>query len=111
MFVHGLNGDRRKSWTKVVKHGQDLSGPGRFLKGGRVKECICWPKDLLPHDLPAARIIAYGHCGEVARLFKPSPKYTLYKIGQDLVTRLQSLRDAKAEVLASYVQQEHILKF
>ncbi|KAI0018108.1 hypothetical protein F4780DRAFT_540142 [Xylariomycetidae sp. FL0641] len=39
VFVHGLFGARMGTWAK----------------GG-----VCWPRDLLPHDVPNARIIAWG---------------------------------------------------
>ncbi|KAL1598071.1 hypothetical protein SLS59_007081 [Nothophoma quercina] len=39
--VHGLNGDREKTWT---------AGNG-----------VHWLRDLLPHDLPRARILSWGY--------------------------------------------------
>jgi hypothetical protein len=46
VFVHGLHGDRIKTWSK---------------------DKICWPRDLLKEDLPNARILSV--C--VARAFAP----------------------------------------
>ncbi|KAG4282361.1 hypothetical protein FPRO06_09034 [Fusarium proliferatum] len=40
VFLHGLRGDREKTWTK--------SG-------------VVWPKDLLPDDVPASRIFLFGY--------------------------------------------------
>jgi hypothetical protein len=81
--------------ARFLKHKSITNGPS---EGQVTKRRICWPKDLLPGDLPAARIITYGYRGEVARFLKPSSKHTLFTIGQDLVTRLQSLRNKDEEV-------------
>ena len=43
VFVHGLRGDRIKTWQA---------------------EKVVWPKDLLPDDIPHARIMTYGYDGE-----------------------------------------------
>ena len=40
VFVHGLPGDATETWT--------TSG-------------ICWPKDLLPQDIPDARVMTFGY--------------------------------------------------
>jgi hypothetical protein len=37
VLVHGLNGDRIKTWSK---------------------DNVCWPRDLLKEDLPNARILS-----------------------------------------------------
>jgi hypothetical protein len=42
IFVHGLQGHR----------------VGSFTKGA-----VCWPRDLLGHDVPASRIVSWGHGG------------------------------------------------
>ena len=42
VFVHGLRGDRIKTW--------DVDG-------------VVWPRDLLPQDLPNARIMSYSYDG------------------------------------------------
>ena len=39
VFVHCLGGDRIASWEK---------------------DGVCWPRDLLPHDIPKSRIIMVG---------------------------------------------------
>jgi len=40
VFVHGLHGDKIKTWSK---------------------DRICWPRDLLKEDLPNARILSWGY--------------------------------------------------
>lgn len=45
VFIHGLNGHYMRTWT--------------HQKG------TCWPKDLLPQALPAARIFSYGYPSQI----------------------------------------------
>ncbi|KAK3379401.1 hypothetical protein B0T24DRAFT_154684 [Lasiosphaeria ovina] len=47
VFVHGLTGDREKTWTA-----RDATEP--------------WPKALLPSELPTARILTFGYDANVA---------------------------------------------
>ncbi|OWY43833.1 hypothetical protein AA0119_g7283 [Alternaria tenuissima] len=48
IFVHGLTGGRETTWTH---------------KG---KKQTLWPRDLLPEDIPRARIITFGYDADVA---------------------------------------------
>lgn len=48
IFIHGLNGNRKSAWTKEDKRG----------------ECF-WPEDLLPDDIPDARIAVWGYDADV----------------------------------------------
>ncbi|MCJ1320785.1 hypothetical protein MMC15_006126 [Xylographa vitiligo] len=41
IFVHGYSGDRLGSWT--------------------ASDGTCWPRDLLPHDVPDVRVILWGY--------------------------------------------------
>ncbi|QPC78322.1 hypothetical protein HYE68_009074 [Fusarium pseudograminearum] len=54
VFVHGLNGDRIKTWT--FEETED--SPSMF-----------WPKDLLPTRCENARILSFGYNAEVVHLF------------------------------------------
>jgi hypothetical protein len=47
VFVHGITGNRETTWTY------------------KNKPPIFWPKDLLPADLPKARIITFGYDADV----------------------------------------------
>ena len=42
VFVHGLRGDRIKTWQK---------------------EDVFWPRDFLPQELPDVRVMSYGYDG------------------------------------------------
>ena len=43
-FVHGVNGGNISTWTMKDK---------------------CWPRDLLPSDIPNARILSYGYDAKI----------------------------------------------
>lgn len=45
--IHGLQGDIEKTWTH------------------QPSQCF-WPRDCLAHDVPAARILAYGYNADAA---------------------------------------------
>lgn len=49
VFFHGLRGGRETTWT---------------ARGTN----ICWPRDLLHHGLPLARIMTYGYDADVTGL-------------------------------------------
>lgn len=52
IFVHGLGGDRIKTWT--------WQGSGRE---------VFWPKDLLPQACPTARILSFGYNADFAHFY------------------------------------------
>lgn len=47
VFIHGIFGNRRSTWEK---------------------DGIFWPEQLLPNDIPDARIITYGYCTTAIQL-------------------------------------------
>ncbi|GAB1315441.1 hypothetical protein MFIFM68171_05651 [Madurella fahalii] len=74
VFVHGLTGDREKTWTA---HG--ASEP--------------WPKALLPSKLPTARILAYGYDAYVTNWQGVVSQNRIGDHAWNLVTSLSSYRD------------------
>lgn len=50
VFVHGLFGHREHTWT------------------GLQNKSIMWPRDLLPTDVPNARILTFGYDADVVKL-------------------------------------------
>ncbi|KAF2494496.1 hypothetical protein BU16DRAFT_463425, partial [Lophium mytilinum] len=50
VFVHGLTGNRRSTWT--------------YRPGVSGEECF-WPRDILPKDIPEARIMTWGYDADV----------------------------------------------
>ncbi|KAK3708301.1 hypothetical protein LTR37_011566 [Vermiconidia calcicola] len=69
IFVHGLTGDREKTWTH--------QSTSRF-----------WPEELLPTDLPDARIFTYGYDADVAHFFS---RVSQSRIGDHAQTLLNSV--------------------
>lgn len=53
ILIHGVNGDPIKTWEHVSSDGS----------GKRV----LWPRDLLPKDFPAARVLSFGYNGDIYR--------------------------------------------
>ena len=77
IFIHGLNGDSERTW----KH----------TKG------VYWPIDLLPKDIPNARILSYGYNADVAKLFGNVGHGTLRDHAATFVTELGSFRACESE--------------
>jgi hypothetical protein len=65
--VHGLNGHREKTWT---------AGNG-----------VHWLRDLLPHNMPRARILSWGYDANTHSGSRVSCEY-LYNHAQTLVSDL-----------------------
>ncbi|RMI99068.1 hypothetical protein BHE90_017405 [Fusarium euwallaceae] len=85
VFIHGLNGDRVKTWTSD----ETKKNPSVF-----------WPKELLPAKCENARILSFGYNAEVAHFFnigkaKPpvAPTTTIDDHSAALLDSLKGLRD------------------
>lgn len=72
-FVHGLGGGRYSTWTK---------------------DEVFWPYNLLPKDIPDARIITWGYNAEVAHFLSPDSKVRVRDHAKSLLNDLNGLRDA-----------------
>ncbi|KAI0163924.1 hypothetical protein GGR57DRAFT_451829 [Xylariaceae sp. FL1272] len=77
VFVHGLGGHREGTWA-----GTEPS------TGVRIE----WIRDLLPEDLPSARIITYGYDSDVTSALYLTQK-VLYAHTKSLLTDLKRLRE------------------
>jgi len=77
VFVHGLRGDKRETWS----HGN-----------------VFWPKDLLPKDLPFARIMTWGYNAEVVNFNCEPSQNSIAGFSGDLLSDLSSLRLSEEEV-------------
>ncbi|KAI0506067.1 hypothetical protein F5B22DRAFT_651114 [Xylaria bambusicola] len=69
VFLHGLNGRADKTFV----HGRS----GTY-----------WPADLLPNDIPNARILSFGYDADVATFFGPVGQNTLQGHASNLVNAL-----------------------
>src|SRR3981189_2808041 len=71
VLVHGIGGHREGSWT--------------------APNGICWPRDLLPKEVPQARILTYGYDSRT-QSSEPITHQTLYGHGTSLVSSLSLYR-------------------
>jgi hypothetical protein len=79
--VHGLNGHREKTWT---------AGNG-----------VNWLRDLLPHDLPNARVLSWGYDANTHSSSRVSCQY-LFDHARTLVSDLCLERE-----VTQVVEQQH----
>lgn len=78
IFIHGLRGDALKTWSKGD---------------------ICWPRDLLKHDLKNARIISWGYDSSVLKPIKSSSQASIFGHVENLLNDISRVRDSlKAEI-------------
>jgi len=82
VFVHGLTGDRERTWTH--------------------KSSACfWPEDVLPADLPNARIYTYGYDVDVTHFTSPVSQSRIHEHAQLLLSRLAIARE-RTETVSLY---------
>ena len=79
--MHGLNGHREKSWT------DSRSG-------------ILWLRDLLPHQLPNARVLTFGYDADTLKVSTGVSQLGLNDHAASLVAELLRVR-ADAEVIGT----------
>ena len=59
---------------------------------------MCWPRDLLPQDLPNVRIITWGYDADVANVFKQSGHASIFGHAQSFLRDIARLRQKAEEV-------------
>lgn len=74
VFVHGLNGDRVRTWTK---------------------NGVFWPRDLLPLKPPNSRILTFGYNADLG------PSSSTLRMRDFAVSLLSGLRDERQKPDAS----------
>ncbi|PSN64914.1 hypothetical protein BS50DRAFT_677808 [Corynespora cassiicola Philippines] len=72
VFVHGLTGNRDTTWT--------------------YNDSVLWPRDLLPKDIPHARILTFGYDADVARFFSITSSNTIRDHGKSFAQDLAMFR-------------------
>ena len=78
VFVHGINGGPHSTWFK----------------------CNCmWPKDLLPHRIPKARIMTYGYD---AKFLNTAATASIRDIAMTILSDLANIR-GKTEVSSQHI--------
>jgi protein SERAC1 len=73
VFVHGLTGNREKTWTH--------------------RNGIFWPGSLLPEDFPRARIMTFGYDADIVRFWTIASSNRLGDHGKSLVYALLDQRE------------------
>lgn len=86
MFVHGLTGNRESTWSET-------------------RSGVVWPQDLLPKDMPKARIMTFGYDADVVRLIDIASSNTIRDHGKALATEL-----GRKRLLDGSVNTEHLSK-
>ncbi len=78
IFIHGLTGSSYHTW---------VSNTG-----------VYWPTDLLPHDIPDTRIMAFGYDADVTRFVGPVSQNSVRDHASDLVGDLAAIRGTVSPV-------------
>ncbi|KAF2187179.1 kinase-like protein [Zopfia rhizophila CBS 207.26] len=86
IFVHGLTGDREKTWTA-----NSAATP--------------WPQALLPGTLPTARILTFGYDAYVADWQGIISKNRIGNYSMDLLTAVAAYRENNNTALATAAQK------
>ena len=109
MFVHGLQGHPRKTWTwRGTKQIEDQGDDNGTQKTGRKSRNpfsrhasskmaseveVYWPEELLPVDCPTARILTFGYDSRVSRFFSgPANQNNVFAHAKDLLFSLNRER-------------------
>ena len=103
IFVHGLFGHPKNTWTarpprdtqrqkSIVDH--STIPPRKKLKIGSQElfDEIFWPRDLLPTEIPTARIITWGYDVRIESLLTETSKATVFQHAETLLGDLAMLR-------------------
>lgn len=114
VFVHGLGGHPRKTWTYVssepeatkkskrhrlfshMRHGSDTEAQNAVtdkVKTNETENGIFWPEDLLKEDFPRARIMTYGYDSAPAKgLLHAANQGNIFSHSGDFLYAVVSMR-------------------
>ena len=70
---------------------------------------VFWPKDLLPSDVPRARILTFGYKAEILSFWSPPHNNTIKESAERLNMELFSLRDKTATLERPIIFVAHSL--
>lgn len=86
VFVHGLRGDKIDTWSKGS---------------------VCWPRDLLVHDIKNARIITWGYDSKVLNAVKAASQESIFSHSENLLGDLARLRkDVAVRIVSRFEGQK-----
>ena len=108
IFVHGFRGHPERTWLhkggancppEVSPGDQPDERPRKFQKVvntfelSRDRKSVYWPKDLLPENLPQARVLTYGYDTHLGHRFGPSrSQKSVYEFANDFLLELEAVR-------------------
>jgi hypothetical protein len=90
VFVHGLTGDREKTWTA-----RGAAEP--------------WPKTLLPSELPTARVLTFGYDAYVADWRGLVSQSRIGNHAWNLLTSLAAYREKDDTVRVCYSYSDRLV--
>jgi hypothetical protein len=88
--IHGLDGHREDSWT--------------------AENGILWLRDLLPKELPHARIATYGYDASTGSQSNKIDE-TLYGHAENFILRLALLRNKTITTVSTFIYEECLLNY
>ena len=104
IIVHGLFGHPKNTWTARTPRNtqnqiivdQSTDRPRKKLKIGpqELFDEIFWPRDLLPTEIPTARIITWGYDVRIESLLTETSKATVFQHAETLLVDLALLRQS-----------------
>lgn len=107
IFVHGLQGHPRTTWTTQESEKKSKSSQfGRLISkvAGRdsistddvhTRKGVFWPLELLPEDCPNCRILTWGYDSHVTRFFSgPANQNSSFNHAKNLLYALDRERGA-----------------
>jgi hypothetical protein len=77
VFIHGLNGSPLKTWKT---------------------DETCWPKDLLPANVPSARVMTFGYNSQVVHFWSEPSQNRIDNHADALFAELVAIRDRSGSV-------------
>ena len=112
IFIHGLQGHPRETWSHRTSAGSESKPPTKIGKRERFRKifnrdpkaqpsaaeeiqerCIFWPFDLLREDCPNARIITWGYDSVITRFFDGAVNQgSIFTHAKDLLFALSRAR-------------------
>lgn len=108
VFVHGVRGHARRTWTanrtseltrgkKRTLHrlSKLLNRSSKSQSSQQAQQAsVFWPVDLLAEDVHNLRIITYGYDADISKFLYRTSDRSIFSIAQDLVIRLEILRES-----------------
>ncbi|KAF8537384.1 hypothetical protein BDD12DRAFT_918067 [Trichophaea hybrida] len=100
IFIHGLQGHPRRTWTYVGKREESTLKRGlrnfmsqRLAGGSSQSDDVYWLEDLLAAGIPNARILTYGYDSHVSAFFSGAANQkNIYQYGRNLLNGLEAIR-------------------